>query len=151
VIGGLSGAMPPALGWAAIDNTLAPEAWLMVLIIFCWTPPHFWALSLYRTEDYVKSNLPMLPVTHGRKFTCLHIVLYTYILAAASILPYIYKMSGLIYLAFAIVLNLIFIYKSHILYKNYSDNLAKNMFKFSILYLSLLFLSLLLDHYIKLY
>ena len=147
VIGGLSGAMPPALGWAAVDNRIGHEAWLMVLIIFCWTPPHFWALSLYKTDDYIKSKLPMLPVTHGRKFTCLHIILYTYILAAASILPYIYRMSGLIYLVFALLLNFMFIYKAHVLYKNYSDALAKKMFKFSILYLSLLFLSLLLDHY----
>jgi heme o synthase len=149
VIGGLSGAMPPALGWAAIDNQLAPQAWLLVLIIFCWTPPHFWALSLYRTQDYIRSNLPMLPVTHGAHFTCLHMLLYTYVLAIATLLPYLYGMSGLLYLLICIPLNMRFIYLVHKLYTKYSDELAKRIFKFSILYLSLLFLGLLCDYYSK--
>jgi len=148
VIGGLSGAMPPALGWATIQNTVAPEAWLLVLIIFCWTPPHFWALSLYRTTDYAKSKLPMLPITHGQKFTCLQIVLYTYILAIVTLFPYLYGMSSFIYLICAIILNAYFIFMVHKLYKNYNDEYSKKIFKFSILYLSLLFLALLVDHYV---
>jgi heme o synthase len=149
VIGGLSGAMPPALGWAAVQNSLSPEPWLLVLIIFCWTPPHFWALSLYRVQDYAKTNLPMLPITHGQKFTCLHMVLYTYILSISTFMPFLYGMSGYIYLIFAIVLNILFLYKVHMLYKNYSDTLSRHIFKFSILYLALLFLTLLVDHFIK--
>ncbi len=150
VIGGLSGAMPPALGWAAIDNQLAPQAWLLVLIIFCWTPPHFWALSLYRTQDYIRSNLPMLPVTHGLRFTCLHMLLYTYVLAISTALPYLYGMSGLLYILICIPLNMRFIYLVHQLHSTYSDELAKKIFKFSIIYLSLLFLGLLFDHYFPL-
>jgi len=148
VIGGLSGAMPPALGWAAVANDLSAEAWLLVLIIFAWTPPHFWALALYRRDDYQKSGLPMLPVTHGEKFTLLHIVLYTLILLAATLLPYVYRMSGLLYLASAFILGLIFMGYAIALYRNYSDALAKKTFKFSIIYLSLLFAALLIDHYL---
>jgi protoheme IX farnesyltransferase len=148
VIGGLSGAMPPALGWAAVANDLSPEAWLLVLIIFAWTPPHFWALALYRREDYEKSGLPMLPNTHGEKFTLLHIILYTMILLAASILPYVYQMSGYLYLVSALILGGVFLWYSVKLYYNYSDQLAKKTFKYSIIYLSILFLALLADHYV---
>ena len=147
VIGGLSGAMPPALGWAAVTNTLSAEAWLLVLIIFVWTPPHFWALALYRRDDYVQSGLPMLPVTHGERFTLLNILLYTLILIAATLLPYIYGMSGVIYLISAIILGLIFLTYVIALFVSYSDALAKKTFRFSITYLSLLFAALLIDHY----
>jgi protoheme IX farnesyltransferase len=148
VIGGLSGAMPPALGWGAVTNQLSAEAWLLVLIIFVWTPPHFWALALYRREDYVQAGLPMLPVTHGEKFTLLNILLYTLILLAASILPYIYGMSGIFYLVSAIILSGIFIYYAIRLYQNYSDQLARKTFKYSISYLALLFAAILIDHYL---
>ena len=148
VIGGLSGAMPPELGWCAVANEMPAEAWLLVLIIFTWTPPHFWALALYRRDDYEKSGLPMLPVTHGEKFTLLHILLYTLILIAATLLPFIYRMSGYFYLISALVLGLMFIYYAVALLKNYSDELAKKTFKFSILYLALLFAALLIDHYL---
>ena len=148
VIGGLSGAMPPALGWAAVADQVPPEAWLLVLIIFVWTPPHFWALALYRREDYEKSGLPMLPNTHGEKYTLLHIVLYTLIMLAASLLPYVYGMSGLLYLLTALILGLIFLYYTIRLYYQYSDYLAKKTFRYSIWYLSLLFAVLLIDHYV---
>lgn len=148
VIGGLSGAMPPALGWVAVTNQLSAEAWLLVLIIFVWTPPHFWALALYRREDYVQAGLPMLPVTHGEKFTLLNILLYTLILLAASILPYIYGMSGIFYLVSAIVLSSIFVYYAICLYRSYSDQLARKTFKYSISYLALLFAVILVDHYL---
>jgi protoheme IX farnesyltransferase len=148
VIGGLSGAMPPALGWAAVANEVPAEAWLLVLIIFAWTPPHFWALALYRRDDYQKSGLPMLPITHGEKFTLLHIILYTLILLAATFLPYVYRMSGLLYLVSATILGLMFMAYAVALYRNYSDALAKKTFKFSIIYLSLLFAALLIDHYV---
>jgi protoheme IX farnesyltransferase len=147
VIGGLSGAMPPALGWAAVTNTLSAEAWLLVLIIFVWTPPHFWALALYRRDDYVQSGLPMLPVTHGERFTLLNILLYTLILIAATLLPYVYGMSGMVYLISAIILGLIFLAYAIALFVSYSDALAKKTFRFSITYLSLLFVALLVDHY----
>jgi heme o synthase len=148
VIGGLSGAMPPALGWAAVSNQVTPEAWLLVLIIFAWTPPHFWALALYRREDYKNSELPMLPNTHGEQYTLLHIVLYTLILLAASILPYIYQMSGLVYLISALILGFIFLGYAVKLYFRYSDQLAKKTFKFSIWYLTFLFAALMVDHYV---
>jgi len=148
VIGGLSGAMPPALGWSAVANDVPPEAWLLVLIIFVWTPPHFWALALYRREDYQNSELPMLPNTHGEQYTLLHIVLYTLIMFAASILPYVYGMSGLLYLLSAMVLGGIFLAYAVKLYFHYSDVLAKKTFKYSIWYLSLLFVALLIDHYV---
>ncbi|AWW46868.1 protoheme IX farnesyltransferase [Polynucleobacter paneuropaeus] len=147
VIGGLSGAMPPALGWAAVTNSVPAEAWLLVLIIFVWTPPHFWALALYRRDDYVQSGLPMLPVTHGERFTLLNILLYTLILIAATLLPYIYGMSGLVYLISALVLGFIFLAYVVALFISYSDTLAKKTFRFSITYLSLLFAALLIDHY----
>lgn len=148
VIGGLSGAMPPALGWAAIANTVPIEAWLLVLIIFVWTPPHFWALALYRRDDFAKSGLPMLPVTHGAEFTQFHVWLYTIILVATTMLPYAIKMSGLIYLSSAIVLNAIFLWYAWRVYRHYTDAIARKMFRYSIIYLALLFAALLLDHYV---
>jgi protoheme IX farnesyltransferase len=148
VIGGLSGAMPPALGWAAIADSVPAEAWLLVLIIFIWTPPHFWALALYRTNDYARAGLPMLPVTHGQQFTRLHILLYSVALLATTILPYIIGMNGWLYLISAIVLGLIFISYAWRLYKNYSDELSRSLFRYSILYLSLLFAALLVDHWL---
>jgi protoheme IX farnesyltransferase len=151
VIGGLSGAMPPALGWAAIANSVPAEAWLLVLIIFIWTPPHFWALALYRNNDYIKSGLPMLPVTHGKQFTRLHILLYSIVLFAASLLPFVIRMSGVAYLVAACLLSGLFISYAWRLYKNYSDELARKLFRYSILYLSLLFAALLIDHWIGLF
>lgn len=147
VIGGASGAMPPILGWAAVNNSVGPEALIMFLIIFAWTPPHFWALALYRREEYAKVGMPMLPVTHGEAFTLLHILLYTIILVAVSFMPYGLGMSGLIYLISAIILDGIFLAYVIGLYRHYSDDLAKRTFKFSILYLTLLFAALLVDHY----
>ena len=147
VIGGLSGAMPPALGWAAVTGTVSAEAWVLVLIIFAWTPPHFWALALYRREEYAKSGLPMLPVTHGEEYTRLQILLYTIILVAVTLLPFAMSMSGLIYLVGVMLLNAGFMAYAIGLYRKYSDELAKSMFKFSILYLTLLFAVLLVDHY----
>jgi heme o synthase len=148
VIGGASGAMPPILGWAAVNNTVSPEALVMFLIIFAWTPPHFWALALYRREEYAKVGMPMLPVTHGEKFTLLHILLYTVILIVVSLMPYGLGMSGWLYLASAACLNAVFLYYVVSLYRRYSDDLAKTTFKYSILYLSLIFAALLLDHYL---
>ena len=149
VIGGASGAMPPVLGWAAVNNQLSPEAWILFLIIFCWTPPHFWTLALYRREEYAKVGIPMLPVTHGEKFTLLHIVLYTIILAIVTMMPFSIGMAGLIYLFFATILNAIFLYYVVVLYRNYSDKLSKKVFNYSILYLSLIFTAFLVDHYYK--
>lgn len=148
VIGGASGAMPPILGWAAVTNTVSPESLIMFLIIFSWTPPHFWALALYRREEYAKVGMPMLPVTHGEKFTLLHILLYTIILVAVSLMPYALGMSGLFYLVSTIVLDGIFMAYVIGLYRNYSDDLAKRTFKYSIIYLMLLFAALLIDHYL---
>ncbi|WP_420472985.1 heme o synthase [Noviherbaspirillum sp. ST9] len=150
VIGGLSGAMPPALGWAAIANDVSMEAWILVLIIFVWTPPHFWALAMYRRDDYAKSGLPMLPVTHGPQFTQFHIWLYTIILVATTMLPFAVQMSGLIYLASATVLGGIFLWYAWQVYRHYTDLIARKTFAYSIVYLSLLFAALLVDHYIKL-
>jgi protoheme IX farnesyltransferase len=147
VIGGLSGAMPPALGWAAVTGTVSPEAWILVLIIFAWTPPHFWALALYRREEYAKSGLPMLPVTHGEEYTRLQILLYTIILTAVTLMPFALRMSGFIYLALVLILDGVFMVYAIGLYRKYSDDLARSMFKFSILYLTLLFAALLVDHY----
>jgi protoheme IX farnesyltransferase len=149
VIGGASGAMPPVLGWAAMRNDVGPEALMLCLIIFLWTPPHFWALALYRAEDYRKSGLPMLPITHGAEFTRLQVLLYTLVLFAATLLPFIYRMSGWIYLASAFALGLVFIAYALRLWRDYSDALARRTFRFSILYLSLLFSALLIDHYIS--
>ncbi|MDC6484581.1 heme o synthase [Methylophilaceae bacterium] len=149
VIGGASGAMPPVLGWAAVNNHLSPEAWILFLIIFCWTPPHFWALALYRRVEYAKVGMPMLPVTHGEKFTLLHIVLYTIILVIVTMMPFSIGMTGLIYLLFATILNAIFLYYVVMLYRNYSDKLSMKIFRYSILYLGLIFTAFLIDHYFK--
>ena len=148
VIGGASGAMPPVLGWAAMTGDVGPEALMLCLIIFLWTPPHFWALALYRAEDYRKAGLPMLPITHGPEFTRLQVLLYTFVLFAATLLPFIYGMSGWIYLVAAVVLGLWFIVLAFRLWQNYSDHLARRTFRFSIWHLSLLFAALLLDHYL---
>jgi protoheme IX farnesyltransferase len=150
VIGGLSGAMPPALGWAAVANDIPMQAWLLVLIIFVWTPPHFWALAMYRRDDYAKSGLPMLPITHGGEFTRFHIWLYTIALFATTMLPFAVHMSGLIYLVSAVILGAMFLRYSWQIYRRYDDMLARKTFTFSIVYLSLLFVALLVDHYIKL-
>ena len=147
VIGGASGAMPPVLGWAAVTGNVAPEALLLFLIIFAWTPPHFWALALYRTEDFAKAGLPMLPVTHGQRFTRLYVLLYTVVLAASALLPFAYGMSGWIYLTAALALNAVFVAYAIRLYVNYSDALARRTFRYSIVYLALLFTALLVDHY----
>jgi protoheme IX farnesyltransferase len=149
VIGGLSGAMPPALGWAAIANDVPMQAWLLVLIIFVWTPPHFWALAMYRRDDYAKSGLPMLPITHGLEFTRFHVWLYTIALVATTTLPYAVQMSGLIYLVSALLLGGIFLWYAWQIYRHYNDLIARKTFTFSILYLSLLFAALLVDHYFR--
>ncbi len=148
VIGGASGAMPPVLGWAAMRNDVGLEAWILCLIIFLWTPPHFWALALYRVEDYRRSGLPMLPVTHGSEFTRLQVLLYTLVLFAATLLPFTVRMSGYLYLSAAVVLGAGFIVYAYRLWRNYSDALARETFRFSIWHLSLLFAALLLDHWL---
>ncbi|TAH12962.1 MAG: protoheme IX farnesyltransferase [Curvibacter sp.] len=148
VIGGASGAMPPVLGWAAMTGDVGPEALILFLIIFLWTPPHFWALALYRVEDYRKSGLPMLPVTHGSEFTRLQILLYTIVLAAACVFPFIYGMSSWLYLAVALGLSAGFCWYAVRLLRNYSDDLARATFRFSLIHLSVLFAALLVDHYL---
>lgn len=148
VIGGASGAMPPVLGWAAMRGDVGPEALILFLIIFLWTPPHFWALALYRVEDYRKSGLPMLPVTHGNEFTRLQVFLYTLILFAGCLLPFIYGMSSWVYLAAAVVLSTGFCAYGFKLWRNYSDALARKTFRFSLIHLSVLFAALLVDHYV---
>lgn len=147
VIGGASGAMPPILGWAAVNNVVSPESLILFLIIFAWTPPHFWALALYRREEYAKVEMPMLPVTHGEEFTRQHILLYTIILFAVALMPYGHGMSGLIYLAASLILNVGFMMYAIALYRKYSDALARRMFRYSIIYLTLLFAALMIDHY----
>jgi protoheme IX farnesyltransferase len=149
VIGGASGAMPPVLGWAAVRGDVGPEALILFLIIFLWTPPHFWALALYRAEDYRKSGLPMLPVTHGSEFTRLHVLLYTLVLFAGTLLPFVSGMSGPIYLLAAVLLGAMFTGYAWRLWRSYSDALARKTFRFSIVHLSLLFAALLLDHYLS--
>ncbi len=148
VIGGASGAMPPVLGWAAMTGQVSPEALILFLIIFLWTPPHFWALALYRVEDYRKSGLPMLPVTHGNEFTRLQVFLYTLILFAGCLMPFIYGMSSWIYLGAAIGLGLGFCGYGFVLWRRYSDQLARKTFRFSLIHLSVLFAALLVDHYV---
>jgi protoheme IX farnesyltransferase len=148
VIGGASGAMPPVLGWAAVTNSAPPEAWVLFLIIFVWTPPHFWALALYRADDYARSGLPMLPVTHGQQFTQLHILLYTLLLVATSLLPTAVGLSGLWYMAAALVLGGRFVQLAWRLQRAYSEPLARQTFKYSIWYLAALFAALLIDHYL---
>src|SRR5512137_1638698 len=148
VIGGASGAMPPVLGWAAMTGDAPAQAWLLALIIFVWTPPHFWALALYRLDDYRKSGLPMLPVTHGEQLTRLHILLYTVVLIATTALPFVIQMSGWIYLVSALALGAIFLWYAWRLYRAYSDRLARSTFNYSIVYLAALFAALLVDHYV---
>ena len=147
VIGGASGAMPPVLGWAAMTGDVGPEALILFLIIFLWTPPHFWALALYRVEDYRKSGLPMLPVTHGNEFTRLQVFLYTLILFAGCLMPFIFGMSSWIYLVAAVLLSAGFCGYGFALWRNYSDALARKTFRFSLIHLSVLFAALLVDHY----
>ncbi|MGQ0652668.1 MAG: heme o synthase [Betaproteobacteria bacterium] len=147
VIGGASGAMPPVLGWAAVTGEVSTEAMLLFLIIFAWTPPHFWSLALYRTEDYARAGVPMLPVTHGKPYTRLQVLLYTLVLFAVTLLPYVVRMSGLVYLAGALVLGGVFIAYALRIYFAYTDEVAQKTFRYSIVYLSALFAALLVDHY----
>jgi protoheme IX farnesyltransferase len=147
VIGGASGAMPPVLGWCAVTGEISSDALLLFLIIFAWTPPHFWALALYRKQDYARAGVPMLPVTHGDRFTRLHVLLYTVILSAICLMPFATGMSGIIYLLAALVLNGIFLTYAVRIYVDYSDRVARRAFRYSILYLSCLFAALLVDHY----
>ena len=149
VIGGASGAMPPVLGWAAVTGEVTADALTLFLIIFAWTPPHFWALALYRKHEYAKAGIPMLPVTHGDKFTRLHVLLYTIILCACSLLPFVVRMSGVLYLAAVIVLDAIFMMYAVRIYRDYSDALARRTFRYSITYLAALFAALLIDHYFR--
>ena len=149
VIGGASGAMPPVLGWAAVTGEAAPEALLLFLIIFAWTPPHFWALALYRKHEYARAGVPMLPVTHGDKFTRLHVLLYTVILTAVTLVPFVTRMSGAVYLAAALVLDAVFLWYAARIYYAYSDPLAQRTFRYSIFYLTALFAALLVDHYVR--
>ena len=149
VIGGASGAMPPVLGWAAVTGGISHDALLLFLIIFAWTPPHFWALALYRKKEYARAGVPMLPVTHGDRFTRLHVLLYTVILVAVTLLPFSTRMSGLVYLAAAAGLGGLFLIYAVRICVAYSDELAKRTFRYSILYLSLLFAALLVDHYLR--
>jgi len=147
VIGGASGAMPPVLGWAAVTGQLAPDALLLFLIIFAWTPPHFWSLALYRKHEYARAGIPMLPVTHGDRFTRLHVLLYTLILIAVSLLPFTSQMSGYLYLGASLLLDAVFLGYAIKIYVDYSDALARRTFRYSIVYLSALFAALLIDHY----
>lgn len=148
VIGGLAGAAPPLLGWTAVSNSLDPQALLLVLIIFTWTPPHFWALAIYRFEEYQHAEIPMLPVTHGIAYTKLYIVLYTILLIVVSVLPVVVGMSGVWYLTAALILGARFLWWSVVLYRSHKPAIAMKTFRFSIVYLLLLFLFLLLDHYL---
>jgi len=148
VIGGASGAMPPVLGWAAVTGEITTEAMLLFLIIFAWTPPHFWSLALYRTEDYARAGVPMLPVTHGKAYTRLQVLLYTLILFAVSLLPFAIRMSGWLYLAAAVALGAVYVGYALRIHLAYSDRLAQRCFRYSILYLSALFAALLVDHYL---
>jgi protoheme IX farnesyltransferase len=148
VIGGASGAMPPILGWAAVTGEVTYEALLLFLIIFAWTPPHFWALALYRRDEYAKAEVPMLPVTHGEAFTRLHVFLYTLILLVVSLLPFAVGMSHWIYGLSALILGLIFVFYAYRIWRSYTDALARTTFKYSILYLALIFSALLVDHYL---
>ena len=147
VIGGAAGAMPPVLGWATMTGEVSFDAVVLFLIIFAWTPPHFWALALYRRKEYAKAGVPMLPVTHGERYTRRHVLLYTVFLFAVSLLPFFTHMSGLIYLASALVLGSVFVAYAARLYYRYSDRLSHATFRYSIVYLALLFAALLIDHY----
>ena len=148
VIGGASGAMPPVLGWAAVTGQTPEQAWLLFLIIFVWTPPHFWSLALYRAHEYAEANLPMLPVVHGREYTQRSVFAYTIGLALVTLMPFAIGMSGWFYLAAAAVLNAMFIRHAWLVWRRYSDRIAQKAFRFSIMYLSLLFAALLVDHYL---
>jgi protoheme IX farnesyltransferase len=150
VIGGAAGAAPPVLGWTAVTGTLDPNSLLLFLIIFAWTPPHFWALAIYRREDYAKVDIPMLPVTHGVEFTRLQILLYTIILFSVSLLPYLVGMSGLFYLVGAVILGLGFLYYAIRMQYDHADRLAMQTFSYSLIYLMFMFAFLLIDHYIPL-
>ena len=150
VIGGLAGAMPPLLGWSAITNSIEPNALLLVLIIMVWTPPHFWALAVYRVEDYSEAEVPMLPVQKGIAFTKQHILLYTFLLIACTMLPYAVQMFGEIYLISALVLGLIFLFYSFRLYKDETNAIAMPTFAYSIIYLAALFAAMLIDHFLSL-
>jgi len=149
VIGGASGAMPPVLGWTAVTGEIASDALILFLIIFAWTPPHFWALALYRKGDYARAGVPMLPVTHGDKFTRLHVLLYTVILVAVTLMPFVTRMSGAIYLGTVLALDAVFLYYAVRIYVGYSDRLAQRTFRYSIFYLTALFAALLVDHYVR--
>jgi protoheme IX farnesyltransferase len=149
VIGGASGAMPPVLGWAAVTGGISHDALLLFLIIFAWTPPHFWALALYRKKEYARAGVPMLPVTHGDRFTRLQVLLYTVILVAVTLLPFSTRMSGLVYVLAAAGLGGMFLIYAVRICLAYSDALAKKTFRYSIVYLSLLFAALLFDHYLR--
>jgi protoheme IX farnesyltransferase len=148
VIGGAAGAAPPVLGWTAVTGTLDPNSLLLFLIIFVWTPPHFWALAIYRRDDYAAADIPMLPVTHGVEFTRLQILLYTILLFVVTLLPYLVGMSGLFYLVGAVLLGAGFLYHAILMRFNHDDRLAMRTFSYSIIYLMLLFAFLLIDHYI---
>ena len=148
VIGGLAGAAPPLLGWTAVTNSIDPNSLLLVLIIFAWTPPHFWALAIHRKDDYAKENIPMLPVTHGVQFTKLQIILYTIILILVSLLPFVVMMSGILYLISALILGAIFLYYAVRLYFDETNALAFPTFVYSIYYIFLIFAALLIDHYL---
>ena len=150
VIGGLAGAAPPLLGWVAITGHVTAEPLLLALIIFAWTPPHFWALAIHRKEEYAKAQIPMLPVTHGEHYTKVHILLYTFALLAVSLLPFVIHMSGLLYLACALGLGARFLHWAWVLYRGAAPHAAINTFKYSIYYLFLLFIALLVDHYLVL-
>jgi len=148
VLGGAAGAMPPVLGWAAVTGEISADALVLFLIIFVWTPPHFWSLALYRRSEYAEAGVPMLPVTHGMRFTRRQVLLYTLALFTVSLLPFCTRMSGLVYLASALVLGAIFVAYAVALYRSYGDRLAHATFRYSIVYLALLFAALLVDHYI---
>ena len=150
VIGGLAGAAPPLLGWVAVTGHISAEPLLLVLIIFAWTPPHFWALAIHRKEEYAKADIPMLPVTHGEHYTKVHILLYTAVMFAVTLLPYAIHMSGPLYLAAALVLGGRFMFWAWVLYRDSRPHAAINTFKYSIWYLFLLFIALLVDHYLLL-
>ena len=148
VIGGLAGAAPPLLGWTAVTNSIDPNSLLLVLIIFAWTPPHFWALAIHRKDDYAKENIPMLPVTHGVQFTKLQIILYTIILILVSLLPFVVMMSGILYLISALIVGVIFLYYAVRLYFDEANTFAFPTFVYSIYYIFLIFAALLIDHYL---
>jgi len=148
VIGGASGAMPPVLGWAAVTGDAPGEAWLLFLIIFVWTPPHFWSLALYRTKEYAAAGLPMLPVTHGAEYTRRHVFFYTVGLTLVTLVPYVIGMTGWFYLTSAVLLDTIFLGYAWLIWRDYSDAVARITFRWSILYLALLFAALLIDHYL---